>query len=801
MNEPSPYLRPTLIHADRIPSEADPSLLMFGDQALDEGETHFEPWKYWFVVKKHLRLIIAVFLVSVMIAGYRTFTATPRYTAETLLEVKPKFPQVLAKGVADDLNDQGYSDNFYRTQYLILGSRRLAAKVIQGQELQKNEVFLGGHEKSGAIIRFEELFSRYSGLAYAEDLEERLLSNLRAFLLPGPVLQHDDKRPQDAGASDDGVSPQLINSYLGMLSIVPVSETSLLKVVFSTPNPELSAQLANAHAAAYSQMGIELHNQANEESQRFLQNRLRELGAQLEKSEIALNDYRRQNNLVPGLMSLDGKETVVIDRLKDLSKELTAAELERIGFEAQVQFIRNGNYSSLPAVMSNPDVAALRTALNTDSAEIAALATQFKPDYPPRAQLEAKVKATSERLNAAVSKIVAGIESAYQVAVGKENELRAEMDQQKQQALGLNDAAVKYAMLLREVDTNRDLTNNVLQKMKDVGLEAESEASNVSVVDKAEAPTIASSPKKFHDLSQGAGVGLVAGLILALALEYLSSTLSSPEEVEKYLQLPNLGVIPEFSSLAFDTYSPKLLQSQQIPSDSREDSRELVLAFKRFSLPSEAYRTLRTGLLLSRAGAPPKLTLFTSAVRGEGKTVTAVNTAVMFAQLGGRVLLVDADLRRARCHKVLGMENNGGLTETLIGAIGRDRAIRPTGVDNLSIITAGATPPNSSELIGSAAMHSLLSAVAQTYDFVIVDSPPLFPISDGLLLSTMVDGVVLVVDSSRTPKKQVKMARARLQYARAKIFGFVLNKMHPGSFHYHHYYNDYYSEDEAVLSK
>jgi succinoglycan biosynthesis transport protein ExoP len=798
MNEPSPYFRPTLIHADRIPSEADPSLLMFGDQALGDEETSFDPWKYWFVVRKHLRLIVAVFVASLLIATYRIFTTTPLYTAETLLVVKPKIPEVLAKGVANDLNDQDYSENFYRTQYLILDSRSLAAKVIQSQGLEKNEVFLGGHEKPGAIVRFEELVSRYSGLAYAADLAGGLLSNLRAFVSPGPVFQPDDKRAQDAGVSDGGVDPQLINAYLGMLSIIPVPETSLVKILFSTSNPELSAQLANAHAAAYARMGIELHNQANEAAQRFLQNRLSELGTQLEKSEVALNDYRRQNSLIPGLMSLDGKETVVIDRLKDLSKELTAAELERIGLEAQVQFIRSGKYSSLPTVMSNPDITTLQTALSSEYAEIAGMATQFKPDYPPLAQLEAKAKANRERMNDAVSKLVAGVESAYQVAVGKENELRAEMEQQKQQALGLNDAAVKYAMLQREVDTNRELTNNVLQKMKDVGLEAESEASNVSVIDKAETPLIASSPKKLRDLLQGAGMGLAGGLILALALEYLSSTLSSPEEVEKYLQLPNLGVIPEFSSLTSGTYGPSLFPSEEVPPNPGEDSRELVLAFKRFSLPTEAYRTLRTGLLLSRAGAPPKLTLFTSALRGEGKTVTAVNTAVMLAQLG-RVLLIDADLRRARSHKILGLENNGGLTEFLIGAIDLDSAIRPTGIENLSVITSGATPPNSSELVGSTAMHSLLTNVARTYDFVVVDSPPLFPVSDGLLLSTMVDGVVLVVDSSRTPKKQVKMARMRLQYARAKVFGFVLNKMHARSFHYHHYYDAYYTENDQAV--
>jgi capsular exopolysaccharide synthesis family protein len=297
------------------------------------------------------------------------------------------------------------------------------------------------------------------------------------------------------------------------------------------------------------------------------------------------------------------------------------------------------------------------------------------------------------------------------------------------------------------------------------------------------------------DLSAGGAVGLLTGLLLAFTLEYLSNTLNSPDEVEKFLQLPNLGVVPEFSDAERQAKelesADRPLLSVRLPSANKQ----LVNSFKPYSIVTDAYRSIRTGLLLSRAGSPPKLTLVTSAMRGEGKTVTAINTAMMLAHVGARVLLIDSDLRRGTCHTALGMQPAAGLTELLIGAGDAEQLIQNSDFPNLSVLVRGTTPPNSTELIGSDRMRQLLGELAAKYDFVVVDSPPLIPVSDAMLLSTMVDGVVLVVDSSRTPKKQIRAARTRLEYAGAKVFGFVVNRMHPKSFHYHYYYSDYYGDD------
>jgi capsular exopolysaccharide synthesis family protein len=358
--------------------------------------------------------------------------------------------------------------------------------------------------------------------------------------------------------------------------------------------------------------------------------------------------------------------------------------------------------------------------------------------------------------------------------------------------------------------------------MKDVGVEAEGQNSNVSIVDKATAPRIPSYPKKMRSLMVSGVLGLFGALGLAFLLDYFDNTLNDPEEAERFLRLPNIGIIPEFSLLNSVGYGPKsyapakaltaeLATNGDVPkaltsSNGASGSRgrtasaiqELVTQHGTYSALGEAYRNLRTALLLSRAGAPPKVTLVTSAVAGEGKTVTAVNTAAMLAQLGASVLLIDADMRRPRCHRVLDLDNHLGLTEVLTGVRDLQDLIRPTTVANLYVLSSGSVPPNATELLGSSKMLEVVTALQQIYDYIVIDSPPVMPVSDAVLLSTIVDGVVLVTNASRTPKQQVKAARVRLEYARAKIFGTVLNrvKVHHSEYQYYYHQGYYTPEDE-----
>jgi succinoglycan biosynthesis transport protein ExoP len=798
VREPSPYF------IQRRPAQESALEADFAPSFFEDEVTKIDLWVYWRLIRKHLRLIGTVVAGTVFVTLLHLLMTTPIYTAQTTLMILPKAPTGIDPAEALLEIEASYDgSDYFKTQSEILKSRTLAASVVRNLGLSRNPAFTGSGRPG--------LFSAVIG-----GLRQRL---------------HDLVSPPPPGSNAPrsgllGISADEINAYLGGLNIRTIPSTSLVEIDYSSPDPMLAARIANAHAEAYIDRGVEMHSQASRDAEKFLSRKLVELKEQLEKSEVALNDYRRQKGIIPGLMSLDGKDAVVIDRLTDLSKDLTRAQVDRIGLESQIELIHRHQYESLPVVMNDKLVQAMQGELNQLAAQDASLSDQFTAAYPPLAQLRAKENALKTRLNEEVQNSIKGVESSYQQALEKEKELDAEMQRQRNVTMSINDAAVQYAILQRDVDTYRQLYNAVLKRMKDVGVEAEAQTSNVSIVDKATAPRIASYPKKMRDLMVSGILGLLGALGLAFLLDYLDNTLKDPEEAERYLRLPNIGIIPEFSRLnSSSSYGPKgyppvralsatVTANGDTPkaltnggngngangAGARTASaiRELVTEHGTYSALGEAYRNLRTALLLSRAGAPPRVTLVTSAIAGEGKTVTAVNTAAMLSQLGASVLLIDADMRRPRCHRVLDLDNNLGLTEVLTGVRDLHDLIRPTAVPNLFILSSGSVPPNATELVGSPKMHQVVTQLQEIYDYIVIDSPPVMPVSDALLLSTIVDGVLLVTNAARTPKQQVRAARARLEYARAKIFGTVLNRIriHHSEYQYYYHQGYYTPEDE-----
>ena len=512
----------------------------------------------------------------------------------------------------------------------------------------------------------------------------------------------------------------------------------------------------------------------HDEARHFLQEKLAELKDRVEKSEAALHRYRQDR----GIISLDNRENIVVDRLADLNKRLTEAEADRIGLEAQTRLIHKNEYNALPAVIDNRLIQMLKIELTRLEGERADLATKVQPGDPVLGQFQARVEQTKRRLQQEIQRTIAGIKSAYAVAKQKEDELRAKMEQQKTLALGLKDAAVDYAILAREVDTNRQLYDSVLSRLKEMEVAAVLRASNVSVIDEAVPPVKPVRPRKALSLLLSAVLGLTGGVGLAFVVEHCTNTLRTSQEVERYLRLPNLGIIPDFvSSARRSSLSSQPASPGAQPLDGSAAQAGFVLAHDPFSITTEAYRILRTTLLVAQAETPPKTLLFTSGMHGEGKTVTAVNTAAVLAQMGVRVLVIDADLRCSACHTVLGIENKSGLAEVLAGRWDPSDVIRPTVSEHLFVLSSGSVPRNPAELVGSKQMRTILASLQEQYDYILIDSPPVMLASDAMLLSTMVDGVVLVANAQRTPKQVVREARTRLTCAQAKILGVVLNQL------------------------
>ena len=803
MKELSPKMHQTLRPTPLVLREEAPTVL---SRPMGGGAEVVDVYRYWCILRKHIWVIAVAFFGAIAAGGVYVLTRPPLYTATAKLLVERQAPQILPiQGILPEIHT-GDKYDYYKTQYEILRSRSLAAQVIQQQQLTEHPLFTDPVYQTGLLTG---LWSKAKAWADSDHVEDVPVPQAPAADPFGMTDAGDFRR--DPTAPPFGIASRFIDTYMKFLTIRPVRNTQLVQIAFRTPDPVLSAHLANTHARAYIRHGLTLSSQASGEAKRFLEEKLVELKERLQQSDAALNRYRREKKII----SLDAAENVVVTRLADLNQRLTEAEAERIAFEAQVYLIRSRDYSSLPEVISSTLIQTLKEQLAGIEGEYAQLSAQFKPGYPRLNHLQAQVEETRRRLGQEIQKVVAGIQSTYLAAVARENELRATLERQKSATLQLKDTSVGYAILAREVDTNRQLYDNVLQRMKEMGVSAELRASNVSVIDRAEQPRIPSSPNKKRGLLFSGLLGLMGGVGFAFFLEFLDNSFRTPQEVEQYLHLPSLGVIPDFLSFNETTQEPPATQEKgertglgqrdksslklkkpqpaaSLPA-RKEGKKELVLAHHPLSVVTESYRAVRTAILFARAGQAPKTMLFTGATRGEGKTATTVNTAVIFAQMGARVLVVDGDLRRPRCHRILGLRNGLGMSDFLTGQRELHEVIKPTPTEGLFLISRGAAAPNPAELLGSHKMAAGLEILQEQFDYILIDSPPVMLVNDAVLLSTLVDGVVLVVDGQNTPKKVVREACGRLQAVRAKILGVILNRVDVRTGDYAYQYGQYYS--------
>ena len=779
VNQPSPYFfRRSTPWAENDTS--DPSEFT---AEMDEQEHVLR--EYWWIIKRYRWLVLSLAFASLLLSALYTFTRTPLFIAKTSVLIERRSPQVLnVHDARSEASNFDYYNEFYKNQYQILSSPALAERVIRDEGLQNQPLFVNGkkEEKVGLVAGFWGSLKRWakSYLPIAETL-------------PAPR----GGKLVDGSATDPG---GLTGRYLSMLSVKPISGTGVVEIAVTTPDPAVSARLANAHVDSYLRYRIDIRSEANEEATKFLQKKLLELKSRVEESELSLNHYRRDK----GIISLDDKQNVVVDRLFDLNKTVTAAETDKIALEAQVHAIRRRDYDTLPVILNSPVIQALKGEVAKLEAEHASLSKEFKPGYAPLDAVKARIDETRRRLNVELQNELKGVESAYVVAQAKEAALRARMNQQKGAILSLKDAGVQYAILAREVESNRQLYDSVLQRMKEMAVASEIRASNTLVMAKARPPLGPSYPDNRRNLLFGFLLGIAGGIALAFLLARLDNAFKSPEEAERYVGLPSLGVVPDFSQLAETSYARLAglvgLDKSNLPdAPSATADRQLVIVQNPMSVIAEAFRSLRSSLLLCQAGQPPHTLVLTSATRDEGKTTTLINTAIAFAQMDVRVLVIDADLRRPRCHKVLKMENGVGLTEVLTGGMPWQTVIKATPVDNLFLMTSGSTAPNPAELVGSRKMRQTLDQLREHYQFIFIDSSPVMAVTDPVLLSTIADGVLLVVNG-KTPKQIVRKACARLRAAHAKILGVLLNQIDTstnGYSSYYRYYYEYYGSETA----
>ena len=753
--------------------------------------------RFWFVIRKRQRLILEFTAITVAIAAIIVLLILrPMYKGVTTVLIERDAPQVL--GFANSLFPPDILDvshDFYRTQEDLLKSDTLAAEVIQKLNLQEKAGFREGYLCAPLDWTVNQTFALLTRLSPARLMPEA-----------------------DAGGAH--VDPKVIEKYQARLKIEPGRESQLMSISFTSSDPVLAAIVANAHAQAYIALGLRLRTQPGEEAEEFLREKLDGIKQKLTRSEVALNGYRREHGIVyldaehavrsAGTNDLgtapENRENPILERLADLSQSLASAEADEIGKQADANLIRDHRYDTLPAVVASPLIQSLESQLVALQGQEASLSSTYTPDHPRLQRAHAQTEQVLAQLRHEIADIVSSTQASYNAAAAKRQQLGHEIAEVKAEAMSLNDLEVGDKVLAREVETNRQLYEGVLQRMKEMGMEAQLRASNVSVIDPAAPPVRVSTPHRALSMLLSVVVGIIGGIGLSFIFEELDNTIGDPREMESTLGVPSLSIVPDFLSLAPMKNVKALTEGSffaALPTATNSRSPRGTSA-----IMNESYRNLCTSILLSNPVRSPKTLLFVSSTMGEGKTATVLNTAIAFAQAGKKVLIVDADLRRSNCHKMLKTSNAIGLTEVLTGQNTLGEAVNIVtdahGPGVLSLLTSGSRPPNPSALLGSNRMAEILENIKSGYDHVLIDSCPLMPMSDSLLLSAMVEGVILVLEAGRTPRNMALDSLKRLDRVRATVLGVVLNRvdMKHGEYGYYfkRHYSSYYQDDTSETS-
>lgn len=707
---------------------------------------------YLQIVLRRKWIVITFFLAVVTTVTLGTFMMKPRYKSMTSIKIDKENPNILT--FKDVYAVERPEEDYYQTQFKILKSRNLARRVIRQTKLDMNPEFA----------------AQKPGIAQAS-----------SFLRKEPL------------GKEDGIDSSLIDSFLKRIEVVPQQKSRIVNVSFSSYDPQLSARVADSIAKSFIDLNIESKFDSTQQAREWLEKQLDSMKAKVEQAEEKLNAYAAQNEIIFFESTTDkegnksGGENIITRKLSELSRELTAATSDRIGKEALYNEIRSGDSQSSSLVMGNSVIQALKQQHGALEAEYNQNLTIYKPDYPKMVKLRELADQLKKRMDSETKKIVSSTKKDHEAALKREGYLRSAFEKQKKEALDLNSRSVQYQILKREADTNKELYNGLLQKLKETGISASLTSSNIQILDSAEVPKSPFSPKKSRNILFSLMIGLFGGIGLAFFAEYLDNTIKTAEDIEKKILMPSLGLVPLYKSQK----SQKNLPVEFI---SHSDTKSQV---------SEAYTSIRTFLLFSSAGKPPKVMMVTSPRKEEGKTTTSVNTAISLTKSASRVIIIDADMRRPKIHKVFNVSNTTGLSSFLSGNEEFSSSlIRNTRIPGLDIMSSGPLPPNPAELLSSYRLRDLIAGLYPLYNFIIFDTPPLLGLADAAITSTQTDGVILVVKSGETPKEAAHQAKKILESVNAKVLGVVLNAINESdlkygySSYYQYNYQNYTSTDD-----
>jgi len=724
--------------AELLTTSAPPRVPVF---ELSPREPHL--YDYLLILRKHQWLILSFMLAVVTIVAIATFRMQPVYIATARIEIDRENANILPFQGSDSYDYMMDLENYIETQSKVLTSETLALQTIRNSGLSSRPEFSTPNGPSEAVA--------IGSLA-------------------------NQKRPPELG------------EFLGSLSVRRVPSSRLMDVSFESTDPQLAARIVNAHLENYIEQNFRSRYQSTTQASTWLADQLDELKIKVQKSEDARIAYERQNQI----WTLDDKQNITTQRLSDINRQLTEAQSERMRKEALFQFAKSGDLDAIPNLQANAVLQDLNKRRAEASRDYNDALSQYGPNFPKVQRLQAQLKEVDGTIQKEKHNAVDALESDYREARERETLLTQALDQQKADVNQMAEKMVEYNILKREAEANKTLYDGLMTKLKETAISAGLRSSNIRVIDPAMVPSTPARPAKARNVVLAFLVGLVGGIGLALMREYLDNTVKTPDDIESLARLPSLAVVPAFSGANGDMKRNGLLKGAS--SNGYDKKIELVAQHLPKSQMSEAFRALRTSLLLSQPDHPPQVILVTSALPREGKTTAAANLAVTLAQLGDSTVLVDADLRKPGVGRLLNLGNGkyAGLSSYLAGASALDLVlIQHPSIPNLTAIPTGPLPPNPADLLSS---HKLAEAVAELrkkFKFIVIDSPPVMAATDAVILSVQTDGVLLVVRSGETPKEAFTRTRDLLVSVKANILGVVLNAVDSNAPDYYYSYRYY----------
>ncbi len=697
-------------------------------------EAHFALSTFWHIVMKRAWTIaIATLIVAVLTAAY-TYRMVPIYRATASIDVEPDYPQLQS---INDLYRQAPTDDysFLLTQVQVLQSDNMAWQTIEQLGLDRNQA------------------------------------------------PSTPKRDPQASAVQIAAAKKaaLTRDLKSNLHVEPLKDSRIIQVSLESSDPELAARIVNALVSNYIEFSFRARYDFTRHASGWMEQQLEDLRAKVEKSQQALVDYERQNLII----NVGDKQNITEQRLQDLSRDYTTAQSDRVQKESIYELAKS-NEGQIGVIVQNELLVRLEekyTDLKTAYAEVQG---QYGPNFPKVVRLRDQLNELQSLIEKERKQAIQKVRNDYLAALGRETLLAEAMGKQKGEVGQMNQRMIEHNILKREFETNQQLYENLLQRLKDATISAGLQATNIHVIDQATPPVSPIRPDKTRNILASLLVGLIFGITLAFVQEALDSSVRSAEEAERLINAPALAVIP----VDRNGYRRKQLPTDQPGSASGSDGVGLAVLKRPSSHMAESFRSLRTSVLLSTAPRPPQTLLVTSAQMGEGKTSTALNLAIAFSQRGGPVLIIDADLRRPNVAKNLGVANEKGLSSFLTGAHTlQEVLIRSERVKNLWVLPAGPRPPDPAELLSSHMMGATLKGLLKHFTQIIIDSPPVLAVTDGVVLSAHVDGVILVVASGVTARGALARTHRILENARARVLGIVLNKV---DLRFDTYYGSYY---------